>query len=58
MNPLIQEAAGSVELGWLLGVMTVVFFAFFLAWTYWAFAPSHRRRMEEYARMPFDEGGE
>ena len=55
MNPLIQEAAGSVQGGWLLGVMTVLFFLCFLWWTWWAYAPSHRQRMERYGRIPFEE---
>lgn len=56
MNPVLAEAAGSVQLGWLLGLMTIVFLIAFLGWTWWAFAPSRRARMEEYARMPLDEG--
>lgn len=58
MNPLIHEAARSIELGWLMGLMTVVFFAVFLAWTWWAYAPSRRGLMEQYGRIPFEEGGE
>lgn len=56
MNPVLAEAAGNVQLGWLLGLMTIVFLIAFLGWTWWAFAPSRRARMEEYARMPLDEG--
>lgn len=58
MNPVVQAAAESVQLGWLLGVMTVVFFAVFLAWTWWAYAPSRREKMERYGRIPFEEGVE
>jgi cbb3-type cytochrome oxidase subunit 3 len=58
MNPLIQEAAASVELGWLLGVMTVVFFAVFLIWFWVAYAPKNRERWDEAARMPFMDGGD
>lgn len=54
MNPLIREAAESVQMGWLLGLMTIVFFAAFLWWTWWAYAPSRRGLMEEYGRIPFD----
>ena len=58
MNPLLNEAAGSVQLGWLMGVMTVVFFAAFLAWVWYAYRPKHREMMEEIAQMPFMEGGD
>lgn len=58
MNPLLSDAANSVQLGWLLGVMTVVFFAVFLGWIWYAWSPRHRQLMEEAAQMPFSEGGE
>lgn len=58
MNPLIKEAAQSVQLGWLLGAMTILFLVAFLGWAWWAYAPSRRELMEEYGRIPFDEGGE
>lgn len=58
MNPVVELAAESVELGWLLGVMTIVFLVVFLGWTWWAYAPSRKERMDRYARIPFDEGVE
>ena len=58
MNPLIREAVASVQGGWLLGVMTLVFFACFAGWIAWAWAPRNRERLEEAARQPFMDGGE
>lgn len=58
MNPLLEEAAGSVEAGWVLGVMTVVFLGVFLWWVWWAFTPRHRDLMDEASRMPLGDGGE
>ena len=60
MNPLLSEASNSVEGGWLLGVMTVVFLMTFLYWLWYAYAPSNRERMEAAGRMPFesDEGAD
>lgn len=58
MNPLLNEAAGSVQLGWLLGVMTVVFFAIFLGWVWYAWSPRNRHIMEEAAQMPLTDGGD
>lgn len=58
MNTLTREAASSVELGWLLGVLTVVFFAAFIYWFWYAYAPGHRTRMTEASLMPFDGGEE
>lgn len=57
MNTLLREAGASVELGWLLGVVTVVFFVSFLYWTWYAYAPSRKEFMEQASRIPF-EGGE
>lgn len=58
MNPLLREAAASVQMGWLLGAMTVVFFACFLGWVWYAYAPKHKKLMEEAAQMPFMDGGD
>ena len=57
MNTLMREAAASVEMGWLLGAMTAVFFLAFVYWVWYAYAPSHRERLDEAALLPF-EGGE
>ncbi|NJD18133.1 MAG: cbb3-type cytochrome c oxidase subunit 3 [Gemmatimonadetes bacterium] len=38
--------------------MTVVFFAVFLGWIWWAWSPSNRQAMEEARQMPFTDGGE
>jgi len=58
MNPLLHEAANSVQMGWLLGLMTVVFLALFIGWIAWTYAPRHKAAMDEYARLPLDDGGE
>jgi cbb3-type cytochrome oxidase subunit 3 len=57
MNPLMREAALSVEMGWLLGLLTVVFFASFIWWVWYAYSPKHKERMRDASLMPFD-GGE
>ena len=56
MNPVLREAAASVELGWLLGGMTAVFLATFLFWLWYAYSPRHKKMHEEAARMPFEQG--
>lgn len=58
MNPLIREAVGAVQLEWVAAAMTVVFFAVFLGWIWWAWSPSNRQAMEEARQMPFTDGGE
>lgn len=57
MNPLRVEAAASVQMGWLLGVVTVLFFVSFLYWVWYAYAPSRKQIMHEASLIPFD-GGE
>ncbi len=56
MNTLLREAGASVDMGWLLGAVTVGFFLSFLYWTWYAYAPSRRALMEEASRMPFEGG--
>lgn len=58
MNPLLQEAAGAVQGGWIMGVMTAVFLAAFLGWVWYAYTPRHKELMDEMAQMPFSDGGE
>lgn len=55
MNPVFHAAGQTADLGWLMGVMTVVFIGFFIAWTLWAWAPSNREAMEAAARLPLEE---
>jgi cbb3-type cytochrome oxidase subunit 3 len=56
MNPLIREAANSVQMGWLLALLTVLFFLSFVYWIWWAYTPSNRQAHEEAAELPFMDG--
>lgn len=56
MNPVIEAAERGLTQGWLMGVMTIVFFAFFVAWTLWAWWPSNKETLDAAARMPLDDG--
>lgn len=58
MNPVIAGAAASVSMGWLAGLMTIVFLACFLGWVWYAYNPQRRELMDEAARIPFLDGGE
>jgi hypothetical protein len=58
MNTVLKAAQEGVQLGWVLGVMTVVFLVIFMAWVVWAYHPRNKSLMEEAARMPFMDGGE
>lgn len=57
MNTLMREAGASVQMGWLLGLITAFFFASFLYWVWYAYAPSRKQMMHEASLIPFD-GGE
>jgi len=54
VNPLLSEASNSIDGGWILGIMTLIFFATFLYWAWYAYAPAHRDQMEAAGRMPFE----
>jgi cbb3-type cytochrome oxidase subunit 3 len=56
VNPVIREAAHWAQHGWIMGVMTVVFLACFVGWTWWAFAKENRARFEEAALLPLTTG--
>jgi cbb3-type cytochrome oxidase subunit 3 len=56
MNPVISEGARSVQLGWIMGIMTVLFLSGFLGWAWWAYRPGNRARMEADSRLPFEDG--
>ena len=58
MNTVTRAAAETVQMGWVLGVMTLVFLAFFVGWTVWAYSPRRKAQFEEAARLPFMDGGE
>jgi cbb3-type cytochrome oxidase subunit 3 len=58
VNPVLELAAKSVTLGWLMGIMTVFFLASFLAWVWWAYTPRHKAMMDEAALLPFADGDE
>lgn len=56
MNPVFSAASDAAQYGWLMGLMTVVFLAFFAGWTWWAWRPRNRANMEAAANLPFDDG--
>ena len=58
MNTLLKEAAASVQMGWLLGAMTVVFLICFVGWVWYAYHPRNRALMEESGRMPLNDGSD
>ena len=58
MNPILHEAGASSQLGWLMGVTTVVFLAAFLFWTWWAWTAKNKARWEADSRLPLNDGGD
>ena len=56
MNHVLHDIAATTTGDVLLGVMTVVFLVFYVAWTLWAWSPKNRALMNESAYMPLDEG--
>lgn len=45
------------DLGWLMGLTTILFISSMVGWTIWAFSPGRRELMDQASRIPFD-GGE
>lgn len=44
------------DLGWLMGLTTVMFVTCMVGWTVWTFAPSRRQLMDEASRLPLEGG--
>jgi cbb3-type cytochrome oxidase subunit 3 len=55
MNPLFRSAAESLETGWLLGTMTVLFLTFFLVVSLRLLSRGTRDEMEAAALLPFED---
>ena len=58
MNPVFKEAAEHVRLGWLMGIVTLVFLVSFVGWIWWAWSDRNRQALDEASRMPLSDGGE
>lgn len=58
MNPIVNAASGASELGWLMGITTVVFVATFAYWTWWAYTARNKARWEADSRLPLNDGGD
>lgn len=56
MNPVLHEGVRNAQLGWISGIMTIVFVVFFVGWAWWAFAASNRERFEAARRLPLTNG--
>jgi cbb3-type cytochrome oxidase subunit 3 len=58
MNEVFRTAAETARLGWIMGLLTVLFLACFVYWSWWAYRASNRARLDEASRLPFTDGGE
>jgi cbb3-type cytochrome oxidase subunit 3 len=56
MNPVYREAAVHVQHAWIMGVMTLLFIACFVGWTWWAYSKRNRARMAQAALLPLTTG--
>lgn len=55
MKTLLHEASAADASGLLMGVMTLLFLAFFCGWVWYAYSPRFRARHDHHARIPFGE---
>ncbi|MEN0064736.1 MAG: cbb3-type cytochrome c oxidase subunit 3 [Myxococcota bacterium] len=55
MSQLLHGAHS--DLGLLMGLTTVLFFSALVGWTWWAFSPANREKLERASRLPLDDGG-
>lgn len=55
MNPIFRAAGETAAMGWLMGIMTIVFLVIFVGWTWWAYSPANRENMKRWSRLPLDD---
>ena len=53
---VIHQIAETVDFGWLLGLMTAVFFTTFSAWAIWAWLPRNKEAFEAASMLPLEDG--
>jgi cbb3-type cytochrome oxidase subunit 3 len=58
MNEVFRTAGETARLGWIMGLLTVLFLGVFVYWIWWAYAARNRARLDEASRMPLTDGGE
>lgn len=56
MNPVIQQASESIGMGGMATVLTLLFMVAFFAWVWYAYTPRNRKKFEDAALLPFEEG--
>lgn len=52
---VLKAGAATAQMGWLMGVMTIVFATTMVAWIVWTWWPGHRAALEAASRLPLDE---
>jgi cbb3-type cytochrome oxidase subunit 3 len=53
VNTVLHAGAATAQLGWLLGLTTLLFLTSMMAWTAWAWWPSRKAAMDAAAWLPF-----
>lgn len=52
MNQVLHAGAETAQLGVMLGFTTLIFLVAMVGWTWWAWAPSRREKMDQAALLP------
>jgi len=52
MNQVLHAGAETAQMGWMLGVTTVVFLTTMIGWGLWAWWPSRSADMEAASLLP------
>lgn len=56
MNSVLHQGAEVAQMGWLLGLTTLMFLTMMVGWTAWAFAPGRKEMLERAGRIPLEGG--
>ena len=55
MSMLFAQVTGGMDTAWSTVIVTLIFFAFFAVFSWWAWRPKNRDRLESYAGMALDD---
>ncbi len=55
MSPIVHQVSQTTDLGWVMGVMTLVFLGSFMAWSWYAWNPKNKAIHEASSLLPLDD---
>jgi cbb3-type cytochrome oxidase subunit 3 len=55
MNTVLQQAAATANLGWVMGLNTIMFMGIFVAWSLYLWSPSRKQELDNAGNLPLED---